>query len=153
MGLVLAFSVLEVALRVFAVSFVTNKPHPPAPVFFYQPINSKDAVNFRYSVPKASDLYRIAAVGDSFTYPHSIEFDDAYPARLERMLNLASDSKKIEVVNYGKPGNSTRAEVSVVRHAIEDGADMVLLEITLNDAELEFYSIAAQKDPDRYVSG
>ena len=92
--------------------------------------------NYKYEVPKPGNVFRIAAVGDSFTYPLKMQFDDVYSKRLERMLNLGNTGAgtlKAEVINYGQAGLATAQEVGLVSKALQEQADVVVLEVTLND--------------------
>lgn len=44
---------------------------------------------------------RVAFVGDSFTEAMQVAYDDAFCARLERLLNASRPGRPIECVNYG----------------------------------------------------
>lgn len=79
----------------------------------------------------------MAVVGDSFSFAPYMQFDDAFPKKLERMLNLNAQDKKAEVINYGVPAYSTVHEVPKVKQAIKEQADIILLQITLNDPEIK----------------
>jgi len=50
---------------------------------------------------------------------------------------LNKSGLRAEVINYGVPAYSTQHEVGKVEQAVREGADLVLLQITLNDAELK----------------
>lgn len=85
--------------------------------------------------------FRIAVVGDSFTFAPLMQAEDAFPARLERLLNLNrsgidSAPEYAAVVNLGRPGFSTSHEVATVRSALSKKPSLVVLEITLNDPQL-----------------
>ncbi len=49
----------------------------------------------------ADHPYRIAFVGDSFTEAMQVDYDSAFCARLERLLNQSSSSRPKVCVNYG----------------------------------------------------
>lgn len=66
-----------------------------------------------------------------------MQYDDVFAARLERMLNLNTQAGRAEVINYGVPGYSTSHEVADVQSAVARGADLVIVQITLNDAQLK----------------
>jgi lysophospholipase L1-like esterase len=68
-----------------------------------------------------------------------MQFDDTFSKRLERWLNLNTQQPPVEVINYGVPRYSTSHEVAVVERAIKEGADLVVLQITLNDPEIKPY--------------
>lgn len=89
--------------------------------------------------PKSDEKkpFRIAVIGDSITYGPHMQFDDVFAARLERMLNLNNINDSLEVINYGVSGFSTSHEVNVAKKALDQGADLLILQITLNDPELK----------------
>lgn len=94
-----------------------------------------------HSATKPENTFRIVVVGDSFTFGQNVQFDDTFPKRLERWLNLNDVPIKVEVINAGVPGFSTHHEVALVEKAIrQQQADLVVLEITLNDAEIHSMS-------------
>jgi hypothetical protein len=66
-----------------------------------------------------------------------MQFTDTFSAKLEEMLNLNRTALKAEVINYGVPAYSSTHEVEVAKQALKEGADLVLLQITLNDPELK----------------
>lgn len=78
--------------------------------------------------------HRILVLGDSITFGDYVDREETYPTRLERMLGEAG--RRVEVVNAGLPGASTRDEFYLyheVRDAVEP--DAVLLAMYLNDAQ------------------
>ncbi len=147
-GVVFSLVLFEVAFRLFASesSHQLSSADAPAwrdrPDHFYVPENSIDNRDFRYAAAKTPGTFRIVVVGDSFTFGGKVQFDDTFPKRLERMLNLNTAQRKVEVLNWGVPGFSTRNEELLVRRAVRDfAADLVLLEITLNDPEFKPYRV------------
>jgi hypothetical protein len=93
--------------------------------------------DYPYAIPKPQGTFRIAAIGDSFTFAPYMQFTDTYVKKLESMLNLKDDARINQVINYGVPAYSTSHEVAVTKKAIDEGADLVLLQITLNDPEIK----------------
>lgn len=60
-----------------------------------------------YEIDKPDNVFRIAVMGDSFTYGLFVGDDEVYPEKLERILNnpkSCNSDRKIEVVNFGVPG-------------------------------------------------
>jgi len=54
---------------------------------------------------KPPGVYRIVALGDSFTFGYGVRERQAYPARLARRLNARTGGRPgVEVVNLGVPG-------------------------------------------------
>ena len=115
-------------------------PRNDRPAFYYSSEDAPDLRDRAYSAAKPAGTFRIAVVGDSFSFAPYMQFDDTFAKRLERMLNLNKTSSKVEVINYGLPRLSTSNEVKYVEQAVGEGADLVILQITLNDAELKPYA-------------
>ncbi|MCB0333652.1 MAG: SGNH/GDSL hydrolase family protein, partial [Bdellovibrionales bacterium] len=130
---------LEVGYRLFLAVAPQTQTWSDRPTSYYKPEASTSLQDYAYQVPKPQGTYRIAVIGDSFTFAPYMQFDDAFPKRLERMLNLNKDSQRVEVINYGVPGFSTSHEVATARQATKEGADLILLQITLNDPQLKPY--------------
>ena len=115
------------------------------PVKYFQFESSATLQDYTYAaLPRHSSeedahsgVFRIAVIGDSFTFAPYMQFTDAFPKVLERMLNLNEGAPRVEVINYGVPAYSTSHEVDVARQAANEGADLIVLQITLNDPELK----------------
>lgn len=72
-----------------------------------------------YSNEKPSGVYRIIALGDSWTYGMWVNTNDSYPKVLENLLNQQMSCpkfKSFEVINLGDPGYDI--EYSVRRYKI-----------------------------------
>ena len=140
-GLIIALGCVEIGVRILSGSknkavLRTDRPG----VHFYSE-QSKSTSDYSYPSEKGANTFRIAAVGDSFTFGFGNLFDDSYPKRLERILNLNLKQPRVEVLNFGSPGFSTKQEVDLVKKAIESShADLVVLQITLNDPEITPYN-------------
>jgi lysophospholipase L1-like esterase len=137
-SLVVTLACIEAGFRLFAAAPKAAWTDRPQSYFIHEA--SLTFQDYPHSPTKAQGTYRIAVIGDSFTFAPYMQFDDAFPKRLERYLNLNVGTKKVEVINYGVPAYSTSHEVPVVKRAIEEGADFILLEITLNDPEIKPYT-------------
>jgi hypothetical protein len=83
----------------------------------------------------ASNVLRIAVVGDSFTRGCGVQIDDRYGAHLERMLNLNTGLPPAEVLVYDEPGTSTFQQLPLVRRALAEKPRVLVLGICLNDTE------------------
>ena len=64
--------------------------------------------------PPPSDVRRILALGDSFTFGHAVEANEAWPAQLERAVGERSRSRH-EVVNGGVSGYGTGQQLLLYR--------------------------------------
>jgi lysophospholipase L1-like esterase len=80
---------------------------------------------------KASGRYRIAIVGDSFTWGQGIEERERFSDVLEVDLG-----PPYEVLNFGIPGNNLPEHVHVIEQALKVSADFVLLQLYINDFEM-----------------
>ena len=80
--------------------------------------------------PKDPNRYRIAVIGDSFTWGQGIE------AR-ERFTNLVEDAlgPGFEVLNLGIPGNDMPQHLDVLAQALIAQPDFILLQLFINDFE------------------
>lgn len=132
LGVIIALVAAEAAVRLF-VPVVQKLPKGDRPLFYYDV--ERDPSQNLFFPQKKPGAFRISVVGDSFTTPFKVQFDDAFPARLERMLNLSPGRRPVEVINCGVAGNSTKGELPIVRQALETGTDLVILQITLNDPQ------------------
>jgi lysophospholipase L1-like esterase len=133
-GVVAALAAVEAAYRIAAPYLAASgNERRDRPLFFYYRRPADVRPEQAFYLPKSADTFRISVIGDSFTFGMRMQFDDTFSGRLERMLNLTPRSPKVEVVNCGVPGNATIQELPIVKRSIEAGADLVLLEITLND--------------------
>jgi lysophospholipase L1-like esterase len=85
--------------------------------------------------PKPPGVYRIVALGDSFTFGFGVREDQAWPARLAAALNhRLHGTPRVEVVNLGVPGTGPRDYLWHLAHtglALEP--DMVVVGLFAND--------------------
>jgi len=109
------------------------------PEFYYISENSPTFQDRPRSKTKPENTFRVAVVGDSFAFAPYMQFDDTFSQKLERMLNLNNTALKAEVLNYGVPRYSTSHEIQLAERAIEEGADLIVLQICLNDPEIKPY--------------
>lgn len=87
------------------------------------------------SPTKAAGVYRILALGDSFTFGEGVADDEPFIARLTERLNRSSASRRYEGINAGVSGYNTRDEVIYLENRwLELDPDLVLLTFYLNDA-------------------
>jgi acyl-CoA thioesterase-1 len=74
---------------------------------------------------------RVVALGDSLTAGYGLPADQAYPAVLEK--RLIADGYDVQIVNAGVSGDTTDGGLARTDYALEDGADLVILELGAND--------------------
>src|SRR4030095_5494373 len=89
----------------------------------------------RLPSPKPPGTVRIVALGDSFTQGFGVAEDQAWPRRLEALLN-AQDARPHEVVNLGVPGANPRDYLSHLRDpGLAYEPDVVLVTVMANDVQ------------------
>ena len=83
--------------------------------------------------PKPQGVVRIVALGDSFTWGYYVaKTEDTWPYVLER--RLTSEGKRVEVINLGRNGASTKEEATLLTElGWLFNPDFVLVQYTLND--------------------
>lgn len=137
-GTAVALAMLEGAIRLFFPATSGSAPRwDDRPLFYFRAPQMPGMQDFPYEVPKPAGTFRIAAIGDSFTFAPYMQFTDTYVKKLEAMLNLAERALRTQVINYGVPAYSTSHEIPATQKALSEGADMILLQITLNDPEIK----------------
>jgi hypothetical protein len=85
--------------------------------------------------PKTPGKIRLIAIGDSFTYGHSLKLGDPWPSQLEAILNQgAGGSGRFEVLNWGI-GNTDIPQIAALlfNRALPEGPDAVVYAWCLND--------------------
>ena len=127
----------EAAVRVLA----ADRPRPTgyAPVNtnrrFMRPKNSLGYRDLERTTAKPPGLRRVVSLGDSFAWGASVEFEDAYPQRLERGLRRRRH-EAWQVVTLALPGmNSVDEAAQLETEGMAYGPDVVLLGFVLNDSE------------------
>jgi hypothetical protein len=100
-----------------------------------RPRNANGYRDHERSVPRTPGVGRVVSLGDSFAWGAGVEFDDAYPQRLERGL-ARRRGERWEVVNLALPGmNSVDHAAQLEQEGMAYAPDVVLLGYVLNDSE------------------
>jgi lysophospholipase L1-like esterase len=118
------FSLRNVKTSGNATDFITA--HNPAPPI----VNNRLGFREREIPPKQGDRYRIAVIGDSFTWGQGVEADERFSNRMESALGPG-----YEVFNFGRPGNNLPEHLDVLKQALPISPDFVLLQMYINDFE------------------
>jgi hypothetical protein len=112
-----------------------------------KPTNSRGYRDDEHAQAKPGGVRRLVCLGDSFAWGAGMEYDDAFPKRLERAL-ARRRGERWEAVNLALPGMNTVEQAAQLR---EEGLlyspDVVVLGYVLNDAEDE-NSIEARRARD-----
>lgn len=117
--------------------------------------NSFGMRNPEVPLEKPDGTYRIAVLGDSYTFGWGVEQEQPFPRLLEKELNQSGAlEQRIEVLNFGVPGYATFQEVAAFQ---EKGSkfkpDMVVVYFISNDFGLPFFiRDLAGDDPMKLVS-
>jgi hypothetical protein len=102
-----------------------------------RPINSRGYRDLERAIPKPAGVKRVVCIGDSFTWGVSVLFDDAWPQRLERLLNRRR-GERWEVINLAEPGlNTVEERDKLISEGFAYQPDVVVLGYVLNDSEDE----------------
>ncbi len=117
-------------------------------------INSKGLRSPETPYEKPAGVYRILALGDSWTFGYRMHEPDAYPRQLERLLNergaSRGDARRFELINAGVVGYSTDQEAAYLRiEGWKYQPDLVLLNyypVNDTDNKLEMYRRRARID-------
>jgi len=89
-------------------------------------ISAQGLRNELVAIPKPHGVYRILALGDSFTYGWAVSAEETWVKQAESAL--FAKGKKVEVINAGVPGIGTTQEVEICRaYADQFDVDMILL--------------------------
>jgi lysophospholipase L1-like esterase len=83
--------------------------------------------------PKTGQL-RIAFLGDSYVYGQGVEFMEIFSNQTGEHLRKRWPGRKIEILNFGRPGANTLEELEIYKNNIlQYDPDMVVLGFVLND--------------------
>ncbi|MGR9106723.1 MAG: SGNH/GDSL hydrolase family protein [Gammaproteobacteria bacterium] len=95
-------------------------------------INSRGCRDREYSLEKPEGIFRILALGDSFTFGMGVEAEDTYPKQLEEILN--GKGYPVEVINCAVVGyDMWQHKVALREKALVYHPDLVMLGIFVND--------------------
>jgi len=83
---------------------------------------------------KPADTFRIAVVGDSFTFGQGVPAEQTWPRVLERLIQKTDPPRRVECLNFGVPGYCLRQYLAVLNHKILPyQPDLILIGFTAND--------------------
>jgi lysophospholipase L1-like esterase len=98
----------------------------------HQPQVAKNRLGYREREvgPKDPGRYRIAVIGDSFTFGQGIETRERFSNLIEGFLG-----PRYEVLNFGVPGHDMPQHLEVLDQVLALRPDFVLLQLFINDFE------------------
>lgn len=89
-----------------------------------------------FNLAKKGSGYRIAIIGDSFTFGQGIKVRYRFSNLIENDLNNEYPERKYEVLNFGKPGAETIDHLSILKNIVlKIEPDFILLQWYVNDFE------------------
>jgi len=127
--LALSATVLAVSLCVaeLAARFVLRRVLPgPDPSISLNSLGFRD----REFGPKGPGRYRIAVIGDSFTFGNGVDEPDRFSNLIQGVLG-----PQYEVLNFGHPGNNLPDHLVELDLVLKMNPDFVLLQLYENDFE------------------
>lgn len=145
----LSFAFCEAAIRVYYRDLTTTHDNRSYFALRWRRQVRLNTAGYRdrdYPAEKAAGVYRLAIAGDSFTFGQGIPED----ARISNLLGqrLHVPGRSVEVLNFGRPGNSIVDEVKALeRDILPTHPDFVLLQWYINDHEFELDELVAQSAP------
>ena len=94
-----------------------------------------------------ADVFRIGMIGDSITMGWGVRVEDAYPARVEKLLKQDPRGRRIEVMNLALAGMNAAANAKRLRqYARQTRLDLLVWGYTLNDLEGPAYRKREKRD-------
>jgi hypothetical protein len=104
---------------------------------------------------KPAGALRIACVGASTVYGHSVHDEETYPARLEAYLRKAL-GRPVEVWNGGLSGSVIRQQTHIARRMVDEFSADVVLFMPTNSGRRHFlpgqpYAHFFEEDPDLFL--
>lgn len=126
-------------------------PHePPRRAFVRYDLNSAGFRDVERTAEPAAGTFRIACLGDSYTYGQGVHYDDIFSVQLERLLNerLGQQGLHCEVLNFGLKGYTTRQErVCYEQVASKYAPQLVLVTMVHNDNSEYLEEIKTREKP------
>jgi hypothetical protein len=164
-GLLVAMVLTEIGLRIGGVSYPNffytvdewrgGALMPGASGWYrdegeaYIEISSDGLRDREHVLDKASGVYRIAVLGDSYAEALQVPLEQTFWSVLAEQLRLCprSAGSEIEVINFGVSGYGTAQELSTLRHYVwKYQPDLVLLAFTTGN---DIRNNSRQLEPDQ----
>ena len=96
--------------------------------------NSHGFRNREFPLKKPAETYRIVCIGDSTTFGFGVDWNEAWPHRLEELLNARSSGSRIEVINAGVPGYTSFQGLQYAKQLLPElQPDLVVVTFGNND--------------------
>lgn len=122
-------------------------PVPAARSIPFRIISNKAGFRTREFSPKPKGTFRIVTLGDSSTFGWGLDPEFTWQALLEKRLGPVLG--RVEVLNLGMSGFTTRHGLGVLRHYAQDlDPDLLILSFGANDARYVLRPADAVLSPD-----
>ena len=132
-GLIFALVVVELLFRALYSTAKPSTSWSDRPQAYFMPKGSHFLQDKGYTIENPSKAFRVVVMGDSFSFGPNMQLDDIYSERLERWLNL--EDAATEVINISRSGLATHNQKVLLNEALRYRPDLIIFQITLNDAE------------------
>ncbi len=97
-------------------------------------LNSRQFREREFASAPSHALYRIAVIGDSYTFGQGMAEAARFTNQLQDLLNAKQDG--YEVLNFGRCGATTLSQLELLENVLEQAIpDFVLLQWTVNDVD------------------
>lgn len=91
-----------------------------------------------FETPKPHGTYRIMVLGDSFVFGTGLAPEERFTNILERKLDEVTSGKKFEVVNFGREGACTKAELDTLTEYVSIvEPDFIIVGYVSNDTQCD----------------
>ncbi len=143
--IVVSFFVIgEIAARIFKVDSPTMVVVSENEKLVYELNKNYEGINVfgmrdrDFNIEEIKDLYRIAVIGDSYTYSINVNnVEDTFPSHLEKTLNYHAGRRIVKVLNFGVPGYNTAQELEVLQSKVAIfKPQLVILQYCINDTHV-----------------
>jgi lysophospholipase L1-like esterase len=99
--------------------------------------NSNGFRDREFSREKPPSALRILCLGDSWTFGANVDQEEAYPRRLQALIDSRFPGSNIEILNFGVLGYSSFQGLELLkRTAIDYDPDVLLIGFGMNDASV-----------------
>ena len=91
------------------------------------------------AAPKRPGVFRVACIGDSWTFGMNVNQDQTYPARLASLLE-GTPGSNVEVMNFGVLGYSSFQGLELLKRRVLDlHPDVLIIGFGMNDSDVGGY--------------
>jgi lysophospholipase L1-like esterase len=129
-------------------SFIPRKPTGGRGLHTWRLVTNSEGFREReFPAGKSQDAVRIVTLGDSWTFGANVDQDEAYPRKLESLLQARYPSRNVEVFNLGVLGYASYNGVRLLEtRALELNPDIVIIAFAMNEPNMAGYEPAQQTE-------